>query len=938
MAVWGTPVAREDDAERAVRAALDLVAAVPALGAEAGLEGLRLRAGVLTGQAAVDVGAEAEGMVIGDAVNTAARIQSVAPPGSVLVDDATHRATSAAIAYQEEGAFELKGKAEPVHTWRALRVVAGVGGKARAAALEAPFVGRDAELSALRSAFEEVIDGGPARLVSVIGEAGIGKSRLAWELQKHADGVSAALLWHRRALSALTARAWRSGRWPRWCGRAPASPRRRALPRRTAKLAAAVERYVPDPRERRLVEPRLAQLLGLAERGQADRAGLFLAWRTWVERLANALPTVMVFEDIQWADQGLLDFIEHLMEWSGELPLLIVTLARPELADRRPGSADASDATRLTLAPLPRAAMAELLGGLVPGLDAAVRDRLADRAEGVPLYAVEIVRMLLDRGVLERRGDAYAVIGDVDEVAVPETLHALVASRLDALSAPERHVLQDAAVVGLSFTLQALADVAGLGEEEARSLLDGLVRKQLLALDDDPLSAERGQYAFLQALVRRVAYETLGRADRRARHLATARHLEHAYGAGAAEIAEVARRPLPPGRPRRARRPRRRRARGPRLRHAGRGGRSRRGAGGARARRLATTSRQPSSRAMTSDVPEPSSWPVVRCGAARRPSGRSRRSPGPSSSSRPLESRAPPRGRARGSARSTSSRGASRTRSSSSNAPWPSSRRASPAPSSPSPAWAWEACGSWKATSSTGSRSVDAGLEIAERFLLLETLAEALSIKGVAQLYSRRRETGIALWKHVHRPRPSSTTSGWSSLWALNNLSATYEEQARFEEALEYTERGIELARRRGERSQELPLHGQQDRAAQRARALGRGARASGGAGGRHATWTGSPTGCRALLRLHAWRGDEDRRRTDLRGDRGATAHAGDRRGAARHRPGVHGAARRGAHGRPGGGAARRCPTTRSSRCTRRRWRGARGRVGARTTSTSSRR
>src|SRR5579884_4119465 len=197
MAVWGTPVATEDDAERAVRTALDLVAAVSALGDEVGAPELRLRAGVLTGEAAVTVGAEGQGMVAGDLVNTASRVQSVAEPGTVLVGEATRRATEAAIAYEAAGAHELKGKAEPVQLHRALRVTAARGGAQKSVALEPPFVGRERELRFVKELFHACAEQGKAQLVCVVGIAGIGKSRLAWEYEKYVDGLAENFWWHR---------------------------------------------------------------------------------------------------------------------------------------------------------------------------------------------------------------------------------------------------------------------------------------------------------------------------------------------------------------------------------------------------------------------------------------------------------------------------------------------------------------------------------------------------------------------------------------------------------------------------------------------------------------------------------------------------------------------------------------------------------------------
>jgi len=534
MAVWGTPVAREDDPERGVRAALALTAMVSGLGEEIGMVGLALRAGVLTGSAAVEVGAEGEGMVLGDTVNTASRLQAIAQPGTVLVDDVTRRASEAAIAYEDAGTHSVKGREQPVHAWTALRVVAGVGGVRRGAGLEAPFVGRGRELERVIAVSDEVQESGRARLVAVVADAGAGKSRLLWEYFKHIDGVEKVVLWHQgRCLSyGEGVGYWALAEMVR--ARAGIVEEEEPAAARE-KLRVSVERYVVDERERRLVEPRLAHLLGLEQRHASDRADLFSGWRLFFERLSDDAPVILVFEDLQWADSGLLDFIDYLMEWSAEHPLFVLALGRTELLEARPTWAPHA----IRLGPLSDEAMREALAGLVPGLPDELAARIVRQAEGVPLYAVETVRMLLDRGLLEQRGARYAPTGDVGELEVPETLHALAAARLDGLSALERAVLQDAAVFGQSFTPAGVAAVGGRPAEEVERVLEGLVSKQVLGFNDDRLSSERGQYHFLGALLRTTAYGTLSRRDRKGRHLAVARHLQEAWGDEAPELAEV---------------------------------------------------------------------------------------------------------------------------------------------------------------------------------------------------------------------------------------------------------------------------------------------------------------------------------------------------------------------------------------------------------------
>jgi class 3 adenylate cyclase len=468
MAVWGTPVATEDDAERAVRAALDLVTAVGALGEELGAENLRARAGVLTGEAAVTLGATGQGMVAGDLVNTASRVQSVAEPGTVFVGEATRRAAEQTIVFEEAGSFELKGKEGETRLWRALRVVSGRSGSLKSQGLEAPFVGRDRELRQIKELFHTTADERRAQLVSVTGIAGIGKSRLSWEFYKYFDGIEQTVYWHRgRCLAYGEGVAyWALADMVRMrCGIAEDDEPALAL----EKLRATLSEHLLDDEDRRYVEPRLAQLLGVGEHEAREQGDLFAAWRLFFERLADTYPTVLAFEDMQWADNALLDFVEHLLEWSRDHPIFVVTLARPELSERRPtwGAAQ-RHFTSIYLEPLPEPAMRDLLAGLVPGLPAGLRDQVLARAEGVPLYAVETVRMLLDRGLLAEEGSSYRVVGEVESLAIPETLQALAAARLDGLAPEERRVVQDAAVLGKTFGPAALAALSGVALDDLR--------------------------------------------------------------------------------------------------------------------------------------------------------------------------------------------------------------------------------------------------------------------------------------------------------------------------------------------------------------------------------------------------------------------------------------------------------------------------------------
>src|SRR5207244_4059096 len=274
--------------------------------------GLRARAGILTGEAAVTIGAEGQGMVAGDLVNTASRIQSVSEPGTVLVGEATKRATEAANAYAEAGMHELKGKTESVPLWRARRVTAGRAGALNSVGLEPPFVGRDRELRLVKELFHASAEERRAHLVSVTGIAGIGKSRVSWEFEKYVDGLADDVYWHRgRCLSYGEGVAyWALAEMVRMrCGIAEDEEAASAV----AKLRATIQQFVPDPKERRWVEPRLAHLLGLEEGAPGDQENLFSAWRILFERLADRNPTILVFEDMQWGDAGLLDFLEYLL-------------------------------------------------------------------------------------------------------------------------------------------------------------------------------------------------------------------------------------------------------------------------------------------------------------------------------------------------------------------------------------------------------------------------------------------------------------------------------------------------------------------------------------------------------------------------------------------------------------------------------------------------
>ena len=527
MAVWGSPTAHEDDAERAVRACLELLGHVDALGREVGVPDLKLRGGVLTGEAAVDRGATNQGMVVGDMVNTASRLQSAARPGTVLVGEATYLASNKAIAYESFGDVELKGKAERVPAWEAKRVVAGTAGRNRSDLLEPPFVGRERELKTIKDALRVVSSERKPQLVSVLGVAGVGKSRLGWEFFKYLDGIAEIYYWHIGRCPAYGdgITFWALAEMVRM--RARISEQDDDAVAR-AKLSTALDDLSFSEGERQSVETALVVLLGLHDADVSARPEtLFASWRVFIERLSEQYPTIWVFEDLQWADDGLIDFIEHLLEWARATPILMVTLARTELLEARPNwGAGQRNFTSLTLDPLTDDEVGRLLEGVIPDLPAEVRRSIVQRAEGIPLYAVETIRTLIDKGTIVRTEDGYRLEGPLVDLEVPDSLHALIAARLDSLDEWDRSLLQKASVLGKTFMPESLGAIVGGEVGDLTDRLRLLVRKELLVYDNDPRSPERGQYGFVQSLMREVAYQTLSRKDRLDLHVGAAAFYE----------------------------------------------------------------------------------------------------------------------------------------------------------------------------------------------------------------------------------------------------------------------------------------------------------------------------------------------------------------------------------------------------------------------------
>ncbi|MGC4112356.1 MAG: adenylate/guanylate cyclase domain-containing protein [Nocardioides sp.] len=523
MAVWGVPTTHEDDAERAVRAGLELITVVAAIGSEVGVDELAMRVGIVTGEVAVTVGATMQGMVAGDPVNTASRVQSAAAPGQVWVDETTRLLTSSVVSYSDVGSHPLKGKAEPMPLWAARAVIATAGGAQRADGLEAPLVGLDRELRMVKEAYHRCEESERAALLVVAGDAGTGKSRLGWEFSKYTDGLSTPCRWHAGtcvsygegvayyALAEAVRHRLETG-----CG--PGEP-----PTDTdALIEGGLAAYVDSEEERAWLAPRLGALLGTSGTSSFQRDDLYAAWTTFFERVSDGTEVVvMVVDDAQYADEGLLQFVEHLLAVAS-FPCFVVLLTRPELLSERPELVTNRRSTVLHVDPLTVREMAELVDGLVAGLPTAVRDELVRRAEGIPTYAVETVRALIDRDLVVPRGGVYVLADpgsiDFDAIGAPTSLQALISARLDRLAPDERLVVDRACVAGGSVEPSVLAELCADVAELDR-VLAGLVRSQILTVEHDRLSSEQGRYQFVQSAVRQVAYSTLSRRDRKQAHL-----------------------------------------------------------------------------------------------------------------------------------------------------------------------------------------------------------------------------------------------------------------------------------------------------------------------------------------------------------------------------------------------------------------------------------
>jgi class 3 adenylate cyclase/tetratricopeptide (TPR) repeat protein len=504
MALFGAPTAHEDDPERAVRAAL-------AIRDFAEDEGIELRIGITTGEALVSLEArpdQGETVATGDVVNTAARLQGAAPVNGIVVGETTYRATLSAIDYAEHDPVEAKGKARPVPVWEARSARARV-------VLErlhgTALVGRLQELALLEGALTRARQELAPQLVTVVGVPGIGKSRLVFELSQAVDRDPELI-------------SWRQGR----CLPYGDGVTFWALGEIVKAQAGILESDASDTVEEKLaavapdewVRSHLRPLVGLGAEQEvgADRRGeAFAAWRQFLEALAEERPLVVVVEDLHWADETLLDFVDHVVEWASGVPILVVCTARPELLERRPGwGGGKPNALTLSLSPLSDDDTARLVAELLERalLPAETQQALLVRAGGNPLYAEQFARMVAEGGVLEEGG------------RLPETVQGLIAARLDLLPNEEKALLQDAAVLGKTFWSGAVGSLAGADAADAANRLHALERKQFVRRERRSTVEGEGEYSFRHVLVRDVAYGQIPRVERAEKHRRTAEWIE----------------------------------------------------------------------------------------------------------------------------------------------------------------------------------------------------------------------------------------------------------------------------------------------------------------------------------------------------------------------------------------------------------------------------
>ena len=537
VGVFGAPAAHEDDAERAVRVGLRIADLARELEAVGGAP-LRLRVGINTGEALVRLGitpGSGEGFLRGDAINTASRIQSVAPEMGVAVGLGTYEATAVVFDYEELEPATLKGKAEPVQVFLAKSPRARFGTDL-IRTHDTPFIGREIDLALLKGIFDKTVAATSPQLVTVVGEPGLGKSRIVAELFAYIDTKTDLIIWRQgRCLpygEGIT--FWALGEILKAHAGILESDRPDVA---TTKL----ERVLPAGEERPWFRQRLLPLLGIEATSIAEREELFTAWRRFLEHIAERNPTVLVFEDLHWADESMLAFLEHLVECAEGVPLLVIGTARPELFDRYPHYvAGLRNTNSLNLAPLSEGETTRLISALLEAtvLPTELQTPILDRAEGNPLYAEEFVRLLKDKDLLVRKGASWE-LREGAEVPFPDSIQALIASRLDTLSTDTKSMLADAAVIGKVFWAGAVAQMGERDLGDVTETLRELSRKELVRPDRRSSIEGEAEYAFWHVLARDVAYGQLPRASRGSRHVAAARWIESRAPERVEDLADV---------------------------------------------------------------------------------------------------------------------------------------------------------------------------------------------------------------------------------------------------------------------------------------------------------------------------------------------------------------------------------------------------------------
>ena len=537
VGVFGVPAAHEDDPERAVRAALRILES---------LEGMRrpddspleARAGVNTGEALVrlDVDpASGRGFLTGDAVNVAARLEAAAPPGGVAVGSLAHELTEGVIGYEQLPPVAAKGKSEPVEAWLAVAAVARTG--LRTGMLTStPFLGRESELEALHRALQEASREDQVQFVLVVGEPGIGKSRLVLEFARSLDESPEMITWRQ-------GRCLPYGEGVTFAALADIVKEHAGiLDSDDVGIAGSkLEAILPDGEDRVWLRRRLRALFG-QEPTQASLEENFAAWRRFLEFIAGSGPMVLVIEDLHWASEAMLAFVEHLLSGDLGVPLLIVATTRPELLQRHEGALTGVQNDRVRRLTLPglshpetSAFIAALLGADAPG---DVAGSIVERAGGNPLFAEQYVRLLLDRGLLVRTAGVPHLATEA-ELPLPTTVQAVLAARLDTLRPELKALLCDAAVIGETFWRGAVAALSGRDDDHVGDALAALADRDLVrpvvsqSIEDEP------EYLFRHGLTRDVAYGQLPRSLRARKHRAAARWIEGRAGKRRGEFAEI---------------------------------------------------------------------------------------------------------------------------------------------------------------------------------------------------------------------------------------------------------------------------------------------------------------------------------------------------------------------------------------------------------------